>query len=169
MVEEQPELDKFGRPYPPKYMDYHVPRTAADAIVLKEVEGEHWLLMITRGKEPYKGRLGFPGGHIDYGEDPKTACLRELREECNVEGFEPELFEVRGKPERDPRYHMISIFYLVKVDANCNAIAGDDAAHAAWYKFADLLSKSPEEFTFDHHEVVKALAQRVPELNKHLN
>jgi 8-oxo-dGTP diphosphatase len=81
--------------------------------VIKEEGGEHHILLITRGKEPFKGKMGFPGGHIDYGEDPMEACVRELREECGIVGSQPELFEVRGKPDRDPRYHMVGIFYLV--------------------------------------------------------
>lgn len=65
---------------------YSVPRTAADAIVFRKNKqtNANEVLMITRKKEPYKGRCAFPGGHIDYGEDPKDACLRELKEECGV-------------------------------------------------------------------------------------
>lgn len=31
----------------------------------------------------------FPGGHIDYNEDPADACLRELKEECHIDGSNP--------------------------------------------------------------------------------
>ncbi len=44
------------------------------------------LLLITRGKPPYEGHLAFPGGFVDYGEDPEVACLRELKEECGIDG-----------------------------------------------------------------------------------
>lgn len=118
MVEQSEQLDVYGRPFPPKLDGYYVPRTAADAIVLKEdkVNNDYQVLLITRKKETFHGKYAFPGGHIDYNEDPVVACVRELSEECGIEGLgTPELFTVRGKPERDPRYHMISIFYLVKV------------------------------------------------------
>jgi ADP-ribose pyrophosphatase YjhB (NUDIX family) len=30
--------------------------------------------------------LALPGGFVDYNEDPKDSCLRELKEECNLDG-----------------------------------------------------------------------------------
>ncbi len=108
-------MDAYGRPYPPKLNGYYVPRTAADACVIrqsKETE-DYEILLITRKKETFHGKLAFPGGHIDYNEDPVQSCIRELEEECGIVGSQPELIAVRGKPDRDPRYHMISIFYLV--------------------------------------------------------
>jgi len=73
-------------------------------------------MLITRKKETFHGKLAFPGGHIDEGEDPEVSCTRELYEECGVVGSHPKLLTVRGKPGRDPRYHMISIVYIVEVD-----------------------------------------------------
>ena len=36
MEESKTELDPYGRPYPPKHEGFLVPRTAADAIVIKK-------------------------------------------------------------------------------------------------------------------------------------
>ena len=44
--------------------------------------------------------------------------IRELQEECNVEGVQPELITVAGDPSRDPRGHVISIVYALAVDPN---------------------------------------------------
>jgi ADP-ribose pyrophosphatase YjhB (NUDIX family) len=33
--------------------------------------------------------LAFPGGFVDYNEDPKDSVLRELKEECNLIGKNP--------------------------------------------------------------------------------
>ena len=80
MVESSKSLDPFGRPYPPKHDGYLVPRTAADAIVIKKDKetGDYQILLIQRKKETFHGKYAFPGGHIDYGEDPVEACVREL-------------------------------------------------------------------------------------------
>lgn len=40
--------------------------------------------MITRKNDPYKGFLCFPGGFIEYNEEPMEGCLRELKEETNL-------------------------------------------------------------------------------------
>ena len=72
-------------------------------------------MLIERGNEPFKGKLAFPGGFVDYGENPEAACLRELKEECSIEGDAEsiELIAVAGEPTRDPRKHVVSIFYAV--------------------------------------------------------
>ena len=105
--------DAYGRHFPPsKYAPF--PATAADCIITREqgLSG-HEILLITRKKKgPSQGKHAFPGGHIDYNEDPKEAALRELQEECSIKGKNPELFTVRGSALRDDRYHMISIIYL---------------------------------------------------------
>jgi ADP-ribose pyrophosphatase YjhB (NUDIX family) len=37
--------------------------------------------------------------------------VRELQEECSINGKNPKLFDVRGEPGRDPRYHIVTIVY----------------------------------------------------------
>jgi 8-oxo-dGTP diphosphatase len=62
-----------------------VPNVATDAIVIRpKDESHHDILLITRGRDPFKGHLAFPGGFVDYNEDPEVACIRELKEECNI-------------------------------------------------------------------------------------
>lgn len=51
------------------------PLLAADAIAIKN---NKFLLLITRGHEPCKGTFALPGGHVEYGEDPKISVIREL-------------------------------------------------------------------------------------------
>lgn len=44
------------------------------------------VLLIKRTKEPWKGMWHFPGGHVDEGELPQDAVVRELREETGLDG-----------------------------------------------------------------------------------
>ena len=74
------------------------PSLAVDAICLRNNLAE--VLLIRRGRMPWKGKLAFPGGFVDYGENPETAALRELREECGIDGRDPQLYAVKGRPDR---------------------------------------------------------------------
>ena len=69
---------------------------------------------------------------------------------------------VRGKKGRDPRYHVISIVYLVEVDPAAVPTAQDDAVSAEWYDFRAVM-KEKEKFAFDHHSILEELIQKFPE------
>ena len=109
---------------------YKTPSLTVDSIVTKTLAESVQILLITRGRDPFKGHFAFPGGFVDYGEDPEQAVLRELKEECCIDGYQPELICVAGKPDRDPRKHVVSIVYHVAVDPSHTVTAGDDAATA---------------------------------------
>ena len=133
---------------------YRNPSLAVDAIALRDRPHGTQVLLITRGFPPWEGRLAFPGGFVEMGEDPENAVLRELREETGVEGSNPELFAVKGSPNRDPRKHIVSIFYLVRVDSDSIPEAGDDASHAEWI---DLSILEAEHVAGDHFSIIEEL------------
>ena len=89
-MSEMPACDKCGQ--------WPQPSLAVDAVTIFEDK----VLLITRGREPWKGSLAFPGGFIEKGEDPEDAVLRELKEETGLDGKIVDLLCVRGNPERDP-------------------------------------------------------------------
>lgn len=97
---------------------YKTPSLTVDAIVTRanKLATSHEILLITRGRDPFKGHYAFPGGFVDYGEDPCSAVTRELNEECNIKGSDPVLITVQGAPNRDPRRHTVTIAYHVTVD-----------------------------------------------------
>lgn len=138
--------------------EYRNPATTADALVVRKntVSSTYELLAIQRGGSPFQGFWALPGGFIEYGEDPEDAVRRELFEETGLRGGEVCLIAVRGAGMRDPRQHVITIAYCVKVDpetlANCSA--GDDAKNAQWLP---LEKAGSEEFplAFDHSLIVE--------------
>jgi len=127
-------------------MNFNDTQTRADTF--------HEILMVTRGHEPFTGRLAFPGGRVNYNEDPVEGCIRELREECGVEGRVIELITVEGDPQRDPRGHVISVVYRVEIAEDAQIIAGDDATEARFYPVRELLGH-PENLAFDHEKILK--------------
>ena len=130
------------------------PALAVDAIALRNSNSGTEVLLIRRGMEPWKGKLAFPGGFVDIGEDPEDAVLRELLEETGVSGSNPEVFTVRGAPFRDPRKHIVSVFYIVNVEGSTKPVAGDDAAEAEWI-LIEVLER--EDLAGDHIEVIEQL------------
>lgn len=163
-METAANLDKFGRPLPPKAGNYYIPSVTTDAVVLRRRnDGWHDVLMITRGRPPYQGRIAFPGGFVDYNEDPKDGCLRELKEECGIDGANPKLVTVAGDPQRDPRGHTISIIYRVDVPADAEVRAGDDAATARFYPLRELLNGPDDAIAFDHKDILKEVVKSLGE------
>ena len=104
--------------------------------------------------------FALPGGHVEYGEDPEECVVRELIEETTIKGSNPRLFTVRGKPDRDPRYHVVTIAYWVDVDPAAEPKGGDDAATAEFYDVDYVASLGAEKFAFDHfilvNDIIKA-------------
>jgi 8-oxo-dGTP pyrophosphatase MutT (NUDIX family) len=48
------------------------------------VNSQGRVLLIRRTKDPWKNLWGFPGGHVDKGETPRQAIIREVREETGL-------------------------------------------------------------------------------------
>jgi 8-oxo-dGTP diphosphatase len=151
------DLDEYGRRLPQKSPEgYLNPSLASDAAVIKYVEAKLQILLIRRAEEPSKGLLAFPGGFVDYNEDPKDAAIRELSEECGIRGRNPRLIDLRGDPSRDSRKHVVSAFYYVEVDDFETVVAGDDASSADYY-FAEELLRNPDWFGSDHYSMLQKL------------
>ncbi len=141
---------------------YKKPALTVDGVVLhrqnhKVGEDSCHILLIERGREPFKGRYALPGGFVDYGEDIKDAINREISEETGLQGLPFRQFRTFGGPDRDPRGHTVSVVYVAVVIGEQPVLAaGDDAADAAWFP----LNRLPD-LAFDHavilEDVIEAL------------
>ena len=138
--------------------DYQNPSVTVDAVATREGVDGLELLMIKRGEDPqeWEGMWAFPGGFVDYGEDPEDAVVRELLEETGVVGKHPLSLTILGKPGRDPRKHCVGLFYLVEVDSESEPVGGDDAVDAQWVPINQL---TPENVAGDHSEVIELLRE----------
>lgn len=120
-------------------------RVAAYAYV--EREGA---LLLTRNSErgPHPGVWTLPGGGIDHGESPSDAVLRELQEECGLEGELGELLTVddhhftgTAPNGRREDFHAIRIVYraTVPTDAEPRVVEVDGTTDAvAWVPLAEI-------------------------------
>ncbi len=122
-----------------------------DIIVIAEDK----VLLIKRGKEPYKGHWAFPGGRIEQRDkDILAAAYRELKEETNLENVKLDYVKTIGNSTRDPRGFCLTNVFLAKLDKIPNGVrAGDDAVDYTWFSIYNL----PEEMAFDHKEIFESI------------
>jgi len=131
-------------------MEYKSPRLAADGVILDNGK----ILLIKRGNEPFKNKWALPGGFVEYGEKVEDAAVREVFEETGLKTEIIDLVGIYSDPERDPRGHIVSAVFLLKLLGG-DLKGEDDAADA---KFFDL-DQLPE-LSFDHDLVIKDVLKR---------
>ena len=86
------------------------PSLAVDAAIVDSGR----ILLIERGRDPYKGKWALPGGFVEYGETVEDAAIREVLEETGVKIDLVEILGVYSTPDRDPRQHTISVAFVGK-------------------------------------------------------
>ena len=125
------------------------PAVAVD-VVLLDAQGRH-ILLIRRRKEPFAGLWALPGGFVEAGEDLDDAARRELAEETGVLAQQLQQVRAFGRPERDPRGHVISIAYRGVAPDCATPRAGSDADEVRWFSL-----KALPALAFDHAEIISA-------------
>ena len=128
------------------------PALTADCVV---IDGKGRLLLIRRGRPPFKGQYALPGGFAEVGETIEDTCRRELLEETGIKAGRLELLGVYSDPGRDPRGHTCSVVFTTRV-ARATAKAGDDAAAAEWVENWWKL-----DLAFDHNKIVRDARRRL--------
>lgn len=122
-----------------------------DIIVINRVNDKYKILLIRRGKDPFKGYWALPGGFVDMDEELDVAASRELKEETNLENLELLQFKTFGTLGRDPRGRTISVIYYAITDNLLHqTAAGDDAALAEWFDIDNL-----PILAFDHKAIIE--------------
>jgi 8-oxo-dGTP diphosphatase len=133
---------------------YPRPAVAVDIVVLRRPEGralsQTEILLIRRGRAPFRGKWALPGGFVEMDEDLPDAARRELREETGLAATRLVELGAFGRPGRDPRGRVISVVFVATVPlSKSRARAADDAAEAAWFSL-----DSPPPLAFDHAEIL---------------
>jgi 8-oxo-dGTP diphosphatase len=125
---------------------YPRPAVTVDAILISK---QHSVLLIERGREPFKGQWALPGGFIEMDEALEAACIRELEEETGIRIGELRQFRAYGAVNRDPRHRTISVVFYAFTESELTACAGDDASIAQWFSIDNL-----PELAFDHQQIL---------------
>lgn len=135
----------------PYHYKYPRPAVTTDCVIFGYDGGALRVLLVRRGRDPYKGRWAFPGGFLEMDESADRGVVRELREETGLDVTAVRQFHTFSDPSRDPRGRVISIGYYAVI-ALRGVRGGDDAADARWF----ALDAVPP-LAFDH-DMMLALA-----------
>lgn len=136
---------------------YQYPRAAltVDAIVFTKYNSEISLLLIERGREPFKNKWALPGGFIEMDETLEKACIRELEEETGLIVDSMKQFRAYDTVGRDPRHRTISVIFYTELKEKAKVLGADDAARAKWFSLENL-----PELGFDHAQIISDFFNR---------
>lgn len=95
---------------------------------------EGFLLLHKRKGRHEGGTWSVPGGHIDFGETPEEACIREAKEEVDIEiadvrfqGYTNDVFDHSGR-------HYITLWYRAEWTGGEPRIAApDEVEEIGWF------------------------------------
>lgn len=106
-------------------------RIHASAVVL---DGAGRLLLVQEQKAASRGKWNLPGGHVDHGESPVAAAVRETAEETHL-SIQPQ--------------HLVGIYSFRRAirfvcvaqhDGRGEPMAGDEILAVRWFAPGDILS-----------------------------
>ena len=133
--DEQPDPE---RPKPPRPAETR--ERSAGVLVFREVpdpdkggEATRRLYLLL----DYGRHWDYPKGHLEAGEDDRTAALRELKEETNldqveiVDGFSHEI-SYRFHSARNRRVHKTVVFFAAKLVGEPNVTLSHEHVGYAW-------------------------------------
>ena len=129
------------------YTTAKTPKVTVDAWIR---DGKGRVLLVQRGRPPFVGRWGLPGGFCEWGETTEACCAREALEETGLTVEVGALLGVYSRPGRDPRGHNVTVLYGCRVVSG-KPQGGDDAAQARWFAPAEISRLS---LAFDHGAII---------------
>lgn len=142
--------------------EYPRPVVAASVIIFSYINKELHVLLGKRNSnsDAYPNYWCVPGGILNAksnkfeGETVEQTALREIKEEISMQLDENriKLVGISSHPETDPRFHVISVFYMTVIDSsNLNIVADDDITDTKWVNVNNLLEDN-NQLAFDHKQ-----------------
>ena len=106
------------------------------------------VLLVRRGREPFKGKWSLPGGMLELGESLQAGVVREVEEETGLCVEPLELVELLDRIVREEtpggervRYHYVIADYLCRVVGG-SLQAASDAEAVRWVERSEWNSHS---------------------------
>ncbi len=110
------------------FIHFRDPKVAAVVFIVQDGR----VLMVRRSVDPQMGKWALPAGYIDYGEDPREAAVREVREETGLKVRITRLIDVLGPDAAGEGSATIVILFEGQVIGG-TLTAQDDIDRAAFF------------------------------------
>lgn len=120
----------------------------AACIIFKKQNDKIEVLLEKRGTPPNKNKWCIPGGHVEIGENPIDAAVREIKEETNLTLNPNKLIHLT---DNNSKGKFIKVYFCL-YEGNEVAKAGSDADDLSWstienmpdliYNNAELIQKA---------------------------
>jgi 8-oxo-dGTP diphosphatase len=117
--------------------------------VLCLIENGDKLLLQNRVKNDWRGYT-LPGGHVELGESFVDACIREVKEETNLDIKNPKLVGVKQFPGEAGRY----IVFLFKTNEFEGELQSSNEGKMEWIEYKDI---SKIKTVDDFEELLKVM------------
>lgn len=128
-----------------------LPRIGVSACVWRNGK----VLLVERGKEPWKGKWSLPGGGLEFGETVREAARRELLEETGIEADLVRLVDIDDAIMRDAAGRAIAHYAIACFTGHWRkgeAVASDDVTRVQWAERHELdaLDMTPGTAAYIH-------------------
>ncbi len=108
------------------------------------------VLLVRRGREPSKGKLGIPGGFVDPGESAAQGACREVEEELRIKLTPDDLTYLTTAPNVYPyagvTYRSLDTYFTATLDALPEWF---DESEISAIELVDPFGVEPEDLAFD--------------------